>query len=155
MDGGIQLSPEEIMGRNAWILWSAGNERFWNVVAQDSFGIVDLLKTLDNRKYPRGERFNTLGLINEPGFRAAGKPDQFGLMLDEQIAPEPAGIDEKVYGKPSGVIGFRLFRNPEFKGEARRKWDGNRFMNDPAYYSDKNLSRRCCLRKLPRRSESR
>ncbi|MBV8375766.1 MAG: hypothetical protein JO279_02070 [Verrucomicrobia bacterium] len=49
MDGGIQLSPEEIMGRNAWILWSAGNERFWNVVAQDSFGIVDLLKTLDNR----------------------------------------------------------------------------------------------------------
>ncbi len=141
MDGGIQLSSEEMMGRNAWILWSAGNEHFWNAVAQESFGLIDLLKTLDNRKYPRGERFNTLGLMNEPGFRAPGKPDEFGLMLDEQIAPEPTGIDEKVYGKPSGVIGFRLFRNPEFNEKARRKWDGNRFMNDPTYYNDKNLVR--------------
>jgi hypothetical protein len=141
MDGGIQLSPEEIRGRNAWILWSAGNDRFWNGVAQDSFGLMDLLKTLDNRKYPRNERFNTLGLINEPGFRAPAKADEFGLMLDEQIAPEPAGIDEKVYGKPSGVVGFRLFRNPDFDEAARRRWDGNRFMNDPTYYNDRNLVR--------------
>jgi hypothetical protein len=141
MDGGIRLSPAEIMGRNAWILWSAGNDHFWNGVAQDSFGLMDLLKTLDNRKYPRGERFNTLGLINEPGFRAPAKADEFGLMLDEQIAPEPAGIDEKVYGKPSGVIGFRLFPNPDFNEEARRKWDGNRFMNDPGYYNDNSLVR--------------
>lgn len=141
MDGGVQLSPEEIMGRNAWILWSAGNDRFWNGVAQDSYGLMDLLKTLDNRKYPRGERFNTLGLMNEPGFRAPTKPDEFGLMLDEQIAPEPPGIDEKVYGKPSGVIGFRLFPNPDFNDEARRKWDGNRFMNDPSYYNDNSLVR--------------
>jgi hypothetical protein len=141
MDGGIQLSPEEIRGRNAWILWSAGNDRFWNGVAQDSFGLMDLLKTLDNRKYPRNERFNTLDLINEPGFRAPAKADEFGLMLDEQIAPEPAGIDEKVYGKPSGVVGFRLFRNPDFDEAARRRWDGNRFMNDPTYYNDRNLVR--------------
>jgi hypothetical protein len=141
MDGGVQLSPEEIMGRNAWILWSAGNDRFWNGVAQDSYGLMDLLKTLDNRKYPRGERFNTLGLMNEPGFRAPTKPDEFGLMLDEQIAPEPPGIDEKVYGKPSGVIGFRLFPNPDFNEAARAKWDGNRFMNDPAYYNDNSLVR--------------
>jgi len=141
MDGGIQLSPEEIEGRNAWILWSAGNEHFWNGVAQDSYGLMDLLKMLDNRKYPRGERFNTLGLINEPGFRAATKPDEYGLMLDEQTAPEPAGIDEKIYGKPSGVIGFRLFPNPDFNDEARKKWDGNRFMNDPTYYNDNSLVR--------------
>src|SRR2546430_5841286 len=25
MDGGIELSPEEIMGRNTWNLWSGGN----------------------------------------------------------------------------------------------------------------------------------
>ena len=42
MDAGIQLSPEEIMGRNAWILWSAGNDHFWNRVAQDSFGGRDV-----------------------------------------------------------------------------------------------------------------
>jgi hypothetical protein len=122
MDGGINLSPEEIMGRNTWNLWSAGNQRFWNSVAQDSYGLMDLLKMLDSRKFPRGERFKTLGLVNEPGFRAATKPDEFGLWLDEQVEPEPTGIDETVYGKPSGVLGFRLFSNPDFNEEARKKY---------------------------------
>src|SRR6266480_4727936 len=143
MDGGLDLSPEEIMGRNTWNLWSGGNQHFWNQAAQDSFGLMDLLKMLDNRKFPRGERFKTLGLVNEPGFRARAptEPDEFGLCLDKQIAPEPAGIDENVYGKPSGVLGFRLFPNPEFNDEARKKWDGKRFMNDPAYYNDNKLIR--------------
>ena len=141
MDGGIALSAEEIMGRNAWNLWSGGNEHFWNHVAQDSYGLMDLLKMLDNRKYHRGERFKTLGLVNEPGFRTAAKPDEFGLWLDEQAEPEPPGIDERVYGKPSGVLGFRLFPNPEFNEEARKKWDGNRFINDPQYYNDNKLVR--------------
>src|SRR6478609_1369226 len=140
--GAIELTPEEIMGRNAWNLWSAGNDFFWNRVSQDSFGLLDLLKMLDNRTYPRGERFKTLGLVNEPGFRAATQPDpDFGLMLDEQVTPEPAGIDEKVYGKPSGVLGFRLFPNPEFNDEARKKWDGNRYATDPTYYNDNKLVR--------------
>ena len=141
MDGGIALSPEEIVGRNTWNLWSGGNQHFWNHVAQDSFGLMDLLKMLDNRKYPRGERFKTLGLVNEPGFRAATKPDEYGLWLDEQVEPEPAGIDDKIYGKPSGVLGFRLFPNPEFDGEARKKWDGARFVSDPHYYSNNTLVR--------------
>ena len=141
MDGGIDLSPEEIMGRNTWNLWSGGNQHFWNQAAQNSFGLMDLLKMLDNRKFPRGERFKTLGLVNEPGFRTAGKPDEFGLWLDEQVQPEPEGIDQTVYGKPSGVLGFRLFPNPEFNDEARKKWDGDRFMNDPTYYNDNKLVR--------------
>jgi hypothetical protein len=141
MDGGIDLSPEEIMGRNSWNLWSGGNQHFWNQAAQDSYGLIDLLKMLDNRKFPRGERFKTLGLVNEPGFRAAGKPDEFGLWLDEQVHSEPASIDETVYGKPSGVLGFRLFPNPEFNDEARQKWDAKRFMNDPTYYNDNKLVR--------------
>ena len=141
MDGGIALAPNEIMGRNTWNLWSGGNQHFWNHVAQDSFGLMDLLKMLDNRKYPRGERFKTLGLVNEPGFRAASKPDEYGLWLDEQVEPEPAGIDYKIYGKPSGVLGFRLFPNPEFNDEARKKWDGARFINDPHYYSTNQLVR--------------
>ena len=141
MDGGIALEPDEIMGRNAWNLWSAGNEHFWNNVAQDSFGLMDVLKSLDNRKYKRGERFKILGLVNQPGFQAASKPDEYGLWLDEQTEPEPAGIDEKVYGKPSGVLGFRLFPNPAFDAEARKKWDGKRFMEDPTYYNDNRLVR--------------
>jgi hypothetical protein len=54
MDGGIDLSPEEIMGRNTWNLWSGGNQHFWNHAAQDSYGLMDLLKMLDNRRFPRG-----------------------------------------------------------------------------------------------------
>jgi hypothetical protein len=142
MDGGIDLNPEEIMGRNTWNLWSGGDEHFWNNVSQDSFGLLDLLKMLDNRTYNRGERFKTLGLVNEPGFRAATGPDpQYGLWLDEQVTPEPAGIDEKIYGKPSGVLGFRLFPNPEFNDEARKKWDGNRYATDPNYWNDNKLVR--------------
>jgi len=141
MDGGLDLSPEEIMGRNTWNLWSGGNQHFWNQAAQDSFGLMDLLKMLDNRKFPRSERFKILGLMNEPGFRAATRPDEFGLWLDEQIEPEPAGINEEVYGKASGVLGFRLFPNPEFDEKARKKWDGKRFYEDPTYYNDNQLVR--------------
>ena len=141
MDGGIKLAPNEVIGRNTWNLWSGGNQHFWNHVAQDSFGLMDLLKMLDNRKFPRGERFKTLGLVNEPGFRAATKPDEYGLWLDEQVEPEPAGIDDKIYGKPSGVLGFRLFPNPEFDEEARKKWDGARFVSDPHFYNNNTLVR--------------
>ena len=129
------------MGRNTWNLWSAGNAHFWNHVAQDSYGLMDLLKMLDNRKFARGERFKVLGLVNEPGFRAASKPDEFGLWLDEEVEAEPAGIDQTVYGKPSGVLGFRLFPNPDFNDEARKKWNGDRFMNDATYYNDNKLIR--------------
>ena len=141
LDGGIELSVNEIMGRNTWNLWSAGNQRFWDYIARDTGGLVDLLKMLDNRKYSRDTRFKTLGLINEPGFRASSGPDQFGLCLDQQVEPEPDGIDEKIYGKPSGVMGFRLFANPDFDENARKKWDGNKFMNDASYYRDKKLIR--------------
>jgi len=129
------------MGRNTWNLWSAGNDRFWNDAAQDSYGLVDLLKMLDNRRFSHGQRFKVLGLSNQPGFRAASKPDEFGLWLDEEVAAEPAVIDRTVYGRPSGILGFRLFPNPDFNEEARKKWDGNRFMNDPTYYNNNKLIR--------------
>jgi hypothetical protein len=136
-----ELSEEEIRGRNTWNLWTAGNQHFWDSVARNSYGLMDLLKTLDNRKYPRGERFKTLGLINQPGFRAPTKPDEYGLWLDEATESEPPGIDEKVYGRPTGVLGFRLFPNPDFDEAARKRWDGERFMNDPKYYNDNKLIR--------------
>jgi hypothetical protein len=136
-----ELSEEEIRGRNTWNLWTAGNQHFWDGVARNSFGLMDVLKMLDNRKYPRGERFKTLGLVNQPGFQAPSKADEYGLWLDEQTEPEPEGIDEKVYGKPTGVLGFRLFPNPDFDEAARKKWDGERFMNDPKYYNDNKLVR--------------
>ena len=29
MDGGIALSEDEVQGRNTWLLWTAGDQAFW------------------------------------------------------------------------------------------------------------------------------
>ena len=141
MDGGIKLSPEEIKGRNTWNLWCAGDEQFWERMSRESYGLIDLLKTIDSRN--RTNRFATAGLINEPGFQPATKPDQYGLWIDEPVAGagEPAGIDPKVYGHPTGIMGFRLFENPDFKGDAVKNWDASRYYNDPDYAVGKTLVR--------------
>ncbi|HEX7119549.1 MAG TPA: hypothetical protein VF212_12215 [Longimicrobiales bacterium] len=135
MDGGIQLTENEIKGRNTWMLWTGGNEDFWNWLAQYGFGTNDLLKTLDSRHRPT--RFRDMGLINEPGFRQATAPDSFGLWLDERVAP-PEPVDERVYGRASGIVGLRLFPNPRFDPEA---WDPERYYTDPNYYNDPELER--------------
>lgn len=139
MDGGIKLSPEQIKGRNTWNLWCAGTEQFWERMSRESFGLIDLLKTIDSRGRP--SRFKDLGLINEPGFKQAMRPDQYGLWIDEADVPEPAAIDPKVYGRSSGVMGFRIFDNPDFKGDAVKRWDANRYYNDPNYAVDPKLIR--------------
>ena len=30
MDGGVALTPEQVRGRNTWIAWTGGNDRFWD-----------------------------------------------------------------------------------------------------------------------------
>lgn len=139
MDGGIALSPDEIKGRNTWNLWCGGNEQFWDRVARENMGLFDLLKTIDSRR--RNERFKELGLINQPGFKQAAKPDKHGLWIDEAVEGERAGIDPAVYGRPTGVMGFRLFDNPDFKGDAVKEWDAEKFNNDPIYATRKGLVR--------------
>ena len=141
MDGGNALTPTEIKGRNTWNLWCGGDEQFWERMSRESYGLIDLLKTIDSRN--RTKRFATAGLINEPGFQTPAKPDQFGLWIDEPVAGagEPAGIDPKVYGLPTGVMGFRLFENPDFKGDAVKNWDANRYYNDPDYAVSPKLVR--------------
>src|SRR5207244_2600825 len=124
---------------NTWILWTAGNQVFWDRIAREGYGLVDLLKTLDSRKRPR--RFAEAGLINEPTFRMAEKPDAFGLWLDVRAESPPAGIDEKIYGRSSGVIGFRIYPNPAFDAAARRRWDPQRYYTDRDYFTDPRLVR--------------
>ena len=141
MDGGtnLALSADEIKGRNTWNLWCAGTEQFWDRMARESFGLIDLLKTIDSRK--RGSRFKDLGLINQPGYRQASRPDKHGVWLDEAVEGEPAEIDPKVFGRSTGIMGFRLFDNPDFKGDAVSKWDGNRYYTNADYAIGKDLIR--------------
>jgi hypothetical protein len=56
---------------------------------------------------------------------------------------ESDGVNPEVYGYPSGVIGFRLFPNPDFKDniEAQERWDAEKFYSDPSYSLDPKVIR--------------
>jgi hypothetical protein len=59
MDGGIELRPAEIMGRNTWNLWTGGNQYFWDRIAREGYGLIDLLKMVDSRKAADFDSFIT------------------------------------------------------------------------------------------------
>ena len=116
----------------------------------------------------RHNRWTWLGLINEPCFEEAKgpDPDRWGLWLDKRIvgpgcASDPFEDEKKYpgvklgfrgtkilgkefptgsfYGYSTGIVGLRLFPNPEFDEAAAKKWDPKRYYNDPTYYNRKDL----------------
>jgi hypothetical protein len=160
------FTQPEIEGRNMWLVWTGGNDRLWDRLTVDSLGSFDLLKTISSHPrigYGRHNRFRYLGLVNEPCFSEATGPDpnRFGLWLDVRDAdcPQDPFADAKrypgvkigargttasigsYYGEPTGVVGLRLFPNPDFDEQARRRWNSDRFYNDPSFYSDRDLVR--------------
>ena len=151
IDGGIELTPDELAGRNTWVVWTAGNQSFWNEVAGKSYGAFDLLKLLSSHpgsRSRRENRFETLGLINQPGFVQATAPGEYGLWLDVPAPPSssaPPGsgepFDPAVYGRASGIVGLRLYPNPAFDQKAEARWDPERYFDDPDYFLDPALVR--------------
>lgn len=158
MDGGVALTAQENRGRNQWLVWTGGNDRFWNQLAQSSSGAFDLLKVISSRPgegFSRGRRWRDLGLVNEPCFQTPTGPDsaRHGLWLDvrgRDCPPDPfedshryPGLTAAVsaYGYATGVMGLRLFPNPDFDEAAARDWDPERYYTDPAYYSRPGLIR--------------
>jgi hypothetical protein len=164
MDGGISLEPHEIQGRNTWIIWTGGNDRLWDHISNVSFGTLDFLKTLSSHpslKFSRDTRWHYLGLVNEPCFEKATGPDpsRYGLWLDKRRPDCPSDPFENetkypgvaigargktvpvgsFYGYATGIVGLRLFPNPDFDEEAAKKWDSTRYYNDPSYYLSKDL----------------
>ncbi|MDZ7925153.1 MAG: hypothetical protein U5M23_14120 [Marinagarivorans sp.] len=139
MDGGVALTDEERKGRNTWLIWTGGNQEFWDHMATHSFGTVDLLKVLDSRK--RSERFDWFGVMNDPDMKQATSPDQYGLWLDVPKAGLPTDVDPQVYGLPSGIVGLRLYPNSNFDEKAKSVWDAQRYYTDQQYYYDPKLVR--------------
>ncbi len=93
MDNGVQLSPDEVKGRNMWLVWTGGDDRFWDRVTQNSLATFDLLKIItshpsqtycDGQRCDRDSRWRWLGAVNEPCFEKPTGPDpkRFGLWLD-------------------------------------------------------------------------
>ncbi|MFL6735542.1 MAG: c-type cytochrome [Sphingomonas sp.] len=166
MDNGVQLSPQEIEGRNMWLVWSGGNDRFWDSMSGPTLGGFDLLKIVapdPNGPNRRDNRWHQLGLVNEPCFSAPTQPDQYGLwrdIRDPKCAPDPFASEQNYpgvkigsrgrtvavgsyYGEPTGIVGLRLFPNPAFDDKAKAHWMQNlgKYYSDPRFYNDRNLVR--------------
>ena len=176
--GDTGLEPEQvrlaaIRGQNMWLVWTGGNDKFWDFAALNTIGAFDLLKLASSYKneenpekssaYGRFNRFRWLGLLNEPCFEQATGPDEnrYGLWLDTRssdCAPDPFADAQKYpgveigargknipvgsyYGEPTGVMGLRLFTNPDFDEEAEANWDPVRFYEDESYYNNSDLVR--------------
>ncbi len=117
----------------------------------------------------RDSRWSWLGAVNEPCFEKPTGPDpeRFGLWLDvrrKDCPPDPFENEEKYpgvkigargqpigggkilpvgsyFGYASGIVGLRLFPNPDFDEEAAKNWDPERYYTDPDYYNDPKLVR--------------
>jgi len=168
------ITPEQalekvVVGRNNWIVWTAGNDALWDVLNKKSFGEMDFVKTISThpslKYFGRNERWKWFGVVNEPCFKPATGPrkDRFGLWLDERdpsCPPDPFENEAKYpgvkigargrsdkfpagsyYGYGTGIVGLRLFPNPDFDEAAEKRWDPERFYTDPSYFNDKNLVR--------------
>ena len=151
------------IGRNNWIVWTAGNDVLWDRLNRDSKGALDLLKTVSNYgPYTRSNRWDWYGLVNEPCYKKNTEPraDRWGLRLDVRdpsCAPDPFENEAKYpgvkigergkgkvevgsyYGYGTGIMGLRLFPNPDFDEKAQKAWDPKRYYEDKSYYSRADL----------------
>ena len=171
MDNGVALSPEEIKGRNMWIVWTGGNDRQWDQLTRLTLGNHDLLKILTSHpsqtycygRCDRDSRWSWLGAVNEPCFDKPTGPDlgRFGLWLDvrrRDCQPDPFENQQKYpgvkigargqpighgntlpvgsyFGYASGIVGLRLFPNPDFDEKAATDWDPERYYTCLLYTS--------------------
>jgi hypothetical protein len=121
----VELTPEEVKGRNTWNVWIAGNDRMWDELGNTSFGALDLLKTISSHEvlgYGRQNRWENLGIVNEPCFEAATRTDEtyrFGLRLDRRRQSAECGSDpfENATKYPGVPIGARASRTLRWRGK--------------------------------------
>jgi len=127
----------------------------------------ELLK-IDSR-FSRDKRWEYLGLVNDPCFEKATGPDphRWNLWLDKRrpdCKPDPFENEQKYpgvqfgargnvagpdgekqvgsyYGYETGIVGLRIFPNPDFDEAAAKKWDANLYYTDKRYYESKDLIR--------------
>jgi mono/diheme cytochrome c family protein len=153
----LELGEQEVKGRNAWVIWTAGNEAWWDWLARYGYGTIDLLKLIDDRG--RESRFARSGLVNEPGTRPPTPEETeqaFGVRYARPVMEPTPGLevhveyrddrdnweppDPRIYGYPTGVVGLRLFLNPDFDAAAQQQWDAD------LYYADTPEGRRYSAR---------
>lgn len=128
--------PDEWLGWDTWFRWTGGNAFLWRDMTQRSDGGLNLLKLLDNQRLDRSERFSRFGLINHPDARPPESdgtggciPDEYGLCLDRLPDRGESELTRKHLGRPSGIMGMRLFDNPQYSS---KRWNPEDPWNPPA-----------------------
>jgi hypothetical protein len=86
---------------------------------------IDFLRLLHTT--PRAERWDKIGLINDPDCVPAEKPDKYGLMID-QMKDGSLTWNPDVFGYSSGGVGLQRFTNKKFDA---KKWSVNKYLEDP------------------------
>jgi cytochrome c5 len=136
---GYYLTDQQKAGACTWYFWpggdplrtegspenARGNPRFWRLTEKKLWlisKVTDLPVDVATLRYvtstPRAQRFKKLGAVNDPGCKAASKPDAYGLNLDDCSDPYS-----------SGIMGIRIFPNPNFNPAV---WNAKKFLNfDP------------------------
>ncbi len=134
-----------------------------------AFDLLKIISSYPDQGYSRDNRWKYLGLVNEPCFEKPTAPDKnrFGLWLDvrkKDCPPDPFENESKYpgvkigargkslgngktlpigsyYGYATGIVGLRLFPNPDFDAKAAKEWDPVKYYTDPKYYNRKDLVR--------------
>ena len=96
---------DEIKGRNMWIVWTGGNDRFWDAMTSQHLrhlrSAEDRCRRIRRLKYSRDNRWNYLGLVNEPCFE--GRPARTRTASacgstcgDPDCPPDPFADDDEI-----------------------------------------------------------
>jgi cytochrome c5 len=100
------MSENQRKGLATWHLFAAERGDFFRVSQKVTWNGQNMLRVLDSRG--RDDRFDRMGLLNDPDCTKRTTPDEFGLYLDD-CARDPYS---------SGVVGLRLRPNPDFDPNA-------------------------------------
>ncbi|MCC6510918.1 MAG: hypothetical protein IT423_17585 [Pirellulaceae bacterium] len=158
-----KFNPQAAIGMDTWYYWTGGNQFFFRGMTRRTKGNVDFVRLL--AQTPRTERFQKLGMVNDPSCEPSTTPDEFGLTVldkwkdEERESWEAAltrtypDIEERLVvkamlGEPTGVIGLRKFPNPLFPESDRETWKSGaglkQYLLEPAKYEPPYLIGMSC-----------
>jgi cytochrome c5 len=100
------MTENQRLGLSTWHLFAAERGDFFRVSQKVTWNGQNMIRVVDSRG--RDDRFERMGLINDPDCKKNTTPDQFGLYLDT------CGRDPY----STGVVGLRLRPNPDFNLDA-------------------------------------
>ena len=135
-----------------------------------AFDLLKIISSHPSLGYTRDNRWTYLGLVNEPCFEQRDRPRPepprpvarcarartARPIRSKTKASIPASRSARAASRwatarrsrsarttatPRGIVGLRLFPNPDFDEKAAKAWDPERYYTDPSYYNRKDLVR--------------